>query len=52
MTPEGLQPMLDVGIYGRIANMELFRPKVATFKLYNCIMQNLSRERQDYINFY
>jgi DNA damage-binding protein 1 len=27
ITPEGLQPMLDVGIYGRISAMELFRPK-------------------------
>ena len=26
LTPEGLQPMLDVPIYGRVACMELFRP--------------------------
>jgi len=28
MTPEGLKPLLDVGIYGRIAAVTLFRPKV------------------------
>ncbi|GJN15385.1 hypothetical protein PR202_gb02295 [Eleusine coracana subsp. coracana] len=26
LTPQGLQPMLDVPIYGRIATIELFRP--------------------------
>ncbi|BBN08966.1 DNA damage-binding protein 1 [Marchantia polymorpha subsp. ruderalis] len=26
LTPQGLQPMLDVPIYGRIATLELFRP--------------------------
>eukprot|EP01135_Chromosphaera_perkinsii_P006121 Nk52_evm1s407 gene=Nk52_evmTU1s407 len=26
-TPEGLKPFLDVGVYGRIAIMELYRPK-------------------------
>ncbi|XP_031549547.1 DNA damage-binding protein 1-like [Actinia tenebrosa] len=26
VTPEGLRPMLDVGIYGRVCVMELFRP--------------------------
>eukprot|EP00898_Chlorokybus_atmophyticus_P002114 jgi/Chlat1/2903/Chrsp2S04662 len=26
LTPQGLQPLLDVPIYGRIATMELFRP--------------------------
>ncbi|CAA6668092.1 unnamed protein product [Spirodela intermedia] len=28
LTPQGLQPMLDVPIYGRIATLELFRPHV------------------------
>ena len=28
VTPEGLRPLLDVGIYGRISEMELFRPQV------------------------
>ena len=27
MTPDGLQPFLDIGIYGRISTLELFRPK-------------------------
>eukprot|EP00795_Rhopilema_esculentum_P011588 gene11587-21825_t len=26
VTPEGLKPVLDVGLYGRIATMQLFRP--------------------------
>ncbi|KAL3677290.1 hypothetical protein R1sor_027238 [Riccia sorocarpa] len=26
LTPQGLQPMLEVPIYGRIATLELFRP--------------------------
>ena len=29
VTPEGLRPHLDIGIYGRIAVMELFRPTVS-----------------------
>ena len=29
VTPEGLRPLLDVGIYGRISEMELFRPQVS-----------------------
>lgn len=28
LTPDGISPLLDVGIYGRIATMELFRPQV------------------------
>ena len=27
MTPDGLQPLLDVSIYGRISQMSLFRPQ-------------------------
>ena len=30
VTAEGLVPLLDVGIYGRIASMQLIRPKVYT----------------------
>ncbi|KAI3824589.1 hypothetical protein L1987_06052 [Smallanthus sonchifolius] len=30
LTPEGLQPLLDVPIYGRIATLELFRPHAET----------------------
>ncbi len=30
VTPEGLKPMVDVNIYGRITIMQLFRPEVAT----------------------
>lgn len=29
VTPEGLRPHLDIGIYGRISVMELFRPVVS-----------------------
>ena len=32
VTPEGLRPLLDVGIYGKIACMHLFRPKVSYVK--------------------
>lgn len=28
MTAEGLEPMLDVPLYGRIGTMQFFRPKV------------------------
>ena len=30
LTAEGLQPMLDVPIYGRIGTMELYRPPGAS----------------------
>jgi len=36
LTPTGLQPFLDVGIYGRISALRLFRPKV----------RSLARERE------
>lgn len=29
VTPEGLKPILDATIYGRVALMQLFRPKVS-----------------------
>eukprot|EP00112_Aurelia_sp_Birch-Aquarium-sp1_P002097 Seg12275.1 transcript_id=Seg12275.1/GoldUCD/mRNA.D3Y31 product="hypothetical protein" protein_id=Seg12275.1/GoldUCD/D3Y31 len=29
VTAEGLKPILDVGMYGRIATMKLFRPPVS-----------------------
>lgn len=29
VTPEGLRPVKEVGVYGRIAVMELFRPPVS-----------------------
>lgn len=32
VTPEGLRPVKEVGIYGRIAVLELYRPPVSTFK--------------------
>lgn len=28
VTPEGLRPMKEVGLYGRVAKMKLFRPAV------------------------
>lgn len=30
VTPEGLRPMKEVGLYGRVAKMKLFRPPVST----------------------
>lgn len=30
VTAEGLRPVKEVGMYGKIAVMELFRPKVST----------------------
>lgn len=47
LTPQGLQPMLDVPIYGRIATLELFRPHgeaqdflfVATERYKFCVLQ-------------
>ena len=39
VTPEGLRPLLDVGIYGKIACMRLFRPRVSVSSrcMYVCI---------------
>jgi hypothetical protein len=34
VTPEGLRPVKEVGIYGRIAVMELFRPPVSLLALF------------------
>lgn len=31
VTPEGLRPVLDVGIYGRVSVMQLFRPPVSFY---------------------
>lgn len=28
ITPEGVKPVLDISVFGRIAAMQLFRPKV------------------------
>ncbi|CAL9775781.1 unnamed protein product [Musa acuminata subsp. burmannicoides] len=47
LTPHGLQPMLDVPIYGRIATLELFRPHgepqdflfIATERYKFCVLQ-------------
>ncbi|KAI3709968.1 hypothetical protein L2E82_39739 [Cichorium intybus] len=47
LTPQGLQPMLDVPIYGRIATLELFRPHgetqdllfIATERFVVCVLQ-------------
>lgn len=40
VTPEGLRPHLDIGIYGRISVMELFRPAVSFTVLlsYICVL--------------
>ncbi len=34
VTPEGLKPMLEASIYGRISIMQLMRPKVHCSQLY------------------
>ncbi|GAB2241606.1 hypothetical protein Droror1_Dr00018381 [Drosera rotundifolia] len=47
LTPQGLQPMLDVPLYGRIATLELFRPHgevqdflfIATERYKFCVLQ-------------
>ncbi|KAG5515910.1 hypothetical protein RHGRI_036826 [Rhododendron griersonianum] len=47
LSPQGLQPMLDVPIYGRIATLELFRPHgeaqdllfIATERYKFCVLQ-------------
>ena len=31
VTPEGLQPKVDINIYGKIATIQLFRPPVKLF---------------------
>ncbi|KPJ17707.1 DNA damage-binding protein 1 [Papilio machaon] len=31
VTPEGLRPMKEVGLYGKVAKMKLFRPPVSNF---------------------
>lgn len=37
VTPEGLRPVKEVGVYGRIAVMELFRPPVSVSALTLCL---------------
>lgn len=37
VTPEGLRPVKEVGVYGRIAVMELFRPPVSVSALTLCM---------------
>uniref|UniRef100_A0A7N0V492 DNA damage-binding protein 1 n=1 Tax=Kalanchoe fedtschenkoi TaxID=63787 RepID=A0A7N0V492_KALFE len=47
LTPQGLQPVLDVPLYGRIATLELFRPRgetqdflfIATERYKFCVLQ-------------
>ena len=34
VTPEGLRPVKEVGIYGRISVLELFRPAVSLLSLF------------------
>lgn len=33
VTPEGLRPMKEIGLYGKVAVMKLFRPQVCTTSL-------------------
>lgn len=33
VTPEGLEPKIEIKIYGRIATMQLFRPPVSMIKV-------------------
>lgn len=39
VTPEGLRPHLDIGIYGRVSVMELFRPPVCSEPFF-CLFSN------------
>lgn len=32
VTPEGLRPIKEIGIYGKVAVLELYRPKVIKFE--------------------
>lgn len=41
VTPEGLRPMKEVGLYGRVAKMKLFRPPVSTSRLPLYFCRNL-----------
>eukprot|EP00003_Mantamonas_plastica_P022436 TRINITY_DN380_c1_g1_i2.p1 TRINITY_DN380_c1_g1~~TRINITY_DN380_c1_g1_i2.p1 ORF type:complete len:1241 (+),score=459.79 TRINITY_DN380_c1_g1_i2:225-3725(+) len=41
LTPEGVQPLLDVPIYGRVAVMKLFRPKNETQDLLFICLERL-----------
>lgn len=34
VTPEGLRPMKEVGLYGRVAKMKLFRPPVSYYFIF------------------
>lgn len=35
VTPEGLRPMKEVGLYGRVAKMKMFRPPVSEKNVIN-----------------
>lgn len=38
VTPEGLRPMKEVGLYGRVAKMKMFRPPVSGKLFYSLIV--------------
>lgn len=38
VTPEGLRPLKEVGIYGKIAEIKFFRPPVILFYYLNSII--------------
>lgn len=50
VTPEGLRPVKEVGVYGRIAVMELFRPPVSVFVLTLSMHFFLIKIEDSYIN--
>lgn len=39
VTPEGLRPVKEVGLYGKVAVMKLFRPQVRTFLFFKIIIK-------------
>lgn len=47
VTAEGLRPVKEVGMYGKIAVMELFRPKVCAV---GCLRAVRSHIRQTIVN--
>jgi len=40
VTPEGLRPVKEIGIYGRIEVMHLYRPQVSDSTALSTVMQN------------
>ena len=37
VTPEGLRPVKEIGVYGRIEVLHLYRPPVSDANVWNCV---------------